>query len=386
VQFTPHTFLRQVPNALLERFFSRYGEFTGFDWASTKETCIGPVFEVWQGLPEAERRRISGAFRQVHALANSRGTTVLIEAARDHGLEIAPAMRAMKNAHERAFWCFLQHPEVFENARTLLHIAMLPRHSWEKRNGLPKRHLDVTDGVAQELGHSLSAYYLERQGRGDRCKVEYRRRAGSIDSFFAYPADFPDEMMCYDEDGEFARKPWDPAFEVVFSYDGAAGTLELFAQGGRQVRDEMAELFARVVLNHEEKPQPWKRQVYDLEAFKNRSLSFPTDPADQILCVRVKALRLQVHGSPGGRLTFEADGRNPKGSAYRLLDAALNEQNVPFANTTVLEASLQAVFQTAGRRNRSITFKVTASGHDLGDSPEEETLKGYLKRWNIEHE
>ena len=100
---------------------------------------------------------------------------------------------------------FLDHPDVFENARTLEHIEALPRRSWEKRTGLPKQQLEVTAACLAELGSRISDYYFEREGRGENCKVEHRRRASGVDSFFAYPADYSSELLGYDADGESAH-------------------------------------------------------------------------------------------------------------------------------------------------------------------------------------
>jgi hypothetical protein len=88
MQYNPRAFLRQVPNALQARFFSRYEAFSTFDWSRQKETQVEAVFERWQQMPEAERRQVGGVFRQVHFMASSRGTRVLVEAARDRGLEM----------------------------------------------------------------------------------------------------------------------------------------------------------------------------------------------------------------------------------------------------------------------------------------------------------
>src|ERR1022692_2423802 len=88
MQYNPRAFLRQVPNALQARFFSRYEAFSAFDWSRQKETQVEAVFERWQQMPEAERRQVGGVFRQVHFMASSRGTRVLVEAARDRGLEM----------------------------------------------------------------------------------------------------------------------------------------------------------------------------------------------------------------------------------------------------------------------------------------------------------
>jgi hypothetical protein len=43
--YNPKSVLRQVPNGILQKYFSRHDEFATFDWASIKETRIDPIFE-----------------------------------------------------------------------------------------------------------------------------------------------------------------------------------------------------------------------------------------------------------------------------------------------------------------------------------------------------
>jgi hypothetical protein len=145
-----------VPNGILQKFFSRHDEFATFDWASIKETRIDPVFETWQRMPEDRRKQVSAVIHRVYALANPRGTAVLVEAASEEGIDIAASVRSMKNAYERAFWFFLEHPKIFDNARTQFHIATLPRRSWEKRNGMPKQAIEINDEVVDALGRGVS--------------------------------------------------------------------------------------------------------------------------------------------------------------------------------------------------------------------------------------
>lgn len=382
--YNPRSFLRQVPNALQARFFSQYDTFSGFDWSHRKETQVEAVFERWQQMPEAERRQIGGVFRQVHVMASSRGTRVLVEAARDRGLEIASDLGARKNAYDRAFWCFLDLPEVFANARTLDHIEGLPRCSWEKRNGLPKKPIEFTDATVSDLGRRISEYYRARDGRGENCKVEYRRRSSGLDSFFAYPADYVEEIMGYDEDGELGQTPWSGAFEVAFNYAGAAGSVELFAEGGRQVRDDLSEIFSQTVLRQDHKPVPLHAEPYDLEIFKNPALAFPADPVDRIVSVRVRTLRVRVHGRIGGQITV--DTGNAQASVYDLIRANFAEDKATLKDVTIVEATLQAQFERPGKRSRSIVFKLSASRCDLGDGVEEQILRRYLKLWGIERD
>ena len=42
-----------------------------------------------------------------------------------------------------------------------------------------------------------------------------------------------------------------PAFEVIFAYNEASGTLDLFVQGDKKIRRAMEALFSRLVLKEE---------------------------------------------------------------------------------------------------------------------------------------
>jgi hypothetical protein len=69
------------------------------------------------------------------------------------------------------------------------------------------------------------------------------------------------------------------------------------AAGGRQVRWDLCKLFLRAVVGQGAALQPAGSTPYRMDVFKNRQLSFPTDPADAI-SMRVQCLRLQVNGLP----------------------------------------------------------------------------------------
>jgi hypothetical protein len=385
--YNPRSVIRHIPNALLARLFEQFPEFSDFDWKELGETQAEPVFERWQALAEPERNRIDMVFRKVHSLADSLGTTVLIEAARDCSREIAAEIGAKENAYERALWCHLEHPTIFEDARTLAHIDGLARNSWEKRKGLPKQPIKVTEALREKLGAAVSAHYRSREGRGHLCTVEHRRREGDLDWFFAYPSDYADEREGYRDDGKFIRESWRPAFEVVFVYDRSAGALELFAKGGKKQRAELSGIFTLGIFGVADESEPWQADTFDLEVFKNPDIKFPTKVADKITLVRVLTLRLQIHRKPGGRLTFEVDPRRKDVTVYDLVSVALNERRARLADCTVLGVTIQAIFQKPNGKDRRIPFKLSAGSKcDLGDSPEELLLRRYLRVWKIERD
>ena len=246
----------------------------------------------------------------------------------------------------------------------------------------PKSQSNLRKRRSLIFGLKISEYYRARDGRGENCKVEYRRRSSGLDSFFAYPADYVDDLMGYNEQGELGRTPWSGAFEVAFIYADAAGSIELFAEGGRQVRDDLSEMFSQTVLRQENKPVHLHVEPFDLEIFKNPALTFPADPVDCLVSVRVKTLRVRVHGRIGGVITV--DTGNAGTSVYELIRANFAEDKAALKDVTIVEVTLQAQFERPGKRSRSVVFKLSATRCDLGDGVEEQILRRYLKPWGIE--
>ncbi|MDR3719103.1 MAG: hypothetical protein P4K98_09895 [Bryobacteraceae bacterium] len=383
--FSLPSFLRRAPNTLLKDFFASYPTFTDFNWDTVSERRVDPVLERFMQLPAAERERVLRIFRRVEALADSEGSQVLIEAARDINEEIAATLATMGSSRERALWTFMNHPRVFENARTLAHIDVLPKRSWETRKVQAVPSFQATDDMNVELGLRIAEFYQAIQGRGERCAVDHWSRDGGVEYFFAYPADYADELIGYDDEGQFERKNYHPAFQIVFAYHPADGTLDIFAQGGGMIRDHLARAFCCTVLGVEQELERWPAPCFDLELFKNRNLTFPTRPEDHISLVRVKALRVQYHTGNGGKVTFEIDGRRRIGSVHDVIADRLSEEHTLLADATVLSVVLQAFIRTSTGRDRSLTFRLTAPSFcDLEDTPEELALRRYLHEWGIE--
>jgi len=384
--FNPQSFFRHVPNALLEQFFSSVPAFAGFDWSSVSERRVEPIYERCNLIPPAECARIFNVFRTVESLANPLGTQVLIEAARDIDVDVAAEIAAQASAHERALWCYLRDKRIFRAARLLGHIDTLPKRSWETLKNLPVKAIEVTPEMLAELGRQFSEFFWTTQKRGERCVIEHRRREGDVDCFFAYPSDYLEERFGYDDDGQFEFQRRRPAFEVIFGYQRRDGTTDTYVQGGQKVRHPLAQIFARVVLGMDHLPEVFAEDPFNLEIFKNPNITFPTSPAHNISLVRVQAMRLQFHGHRAGRITVAiADPRSKEGSVYDVIADKLAEKYARLATVTVLGVTMQAFLRDADGKERVVPFKVSAPATcDLGDSPEEQLLRGYLPEWGIE--
>src|ERR1035438_9089594 len=156
MHYTPRLFLRQVPNGLLQVYFAKRNQLQEIQWDRLTETDVEPIHQALLQLPEADRREIGGHFRAICEMARREFAPWLIRVARESGLDLVSQFRRTSCVHEMAFWTFLNHRTVFEEARTLAHWERLPRRSMEKRDGLPAMTPQITADALEQFGAGLA--------------------------------------------------------------------------------------------------------------------------------------------------------------------------------------------------------------------------------------
>jgi hypothetical protein len=384
--YSPKHFLRQIPKPLLRTFFDRRGELHDIQWAEVGEMDVDPIFEAWQDLPEANRNDVERWFRAVAELATAEGLQTLIEEGQFHGVDLTVCLGQLKGLHEKVFWVYLNHERIFFSAGRLNRADHLNGRYWRRRTDLPAKKPDVSHPTRELVAQAISKYYRDHQGRGEHCKVEVYLRRDKIHYYFAYPADYADTVIIYNDEGGLERQLQKAAFEVIFAYNESTGTLDVFVQGDKKLRRDMEEIFARLVLKESLPENEPERQPYELNGLRHRDFDFPTDPEDGIQEVRVKALRLSIVGPGFGRITFESDARRKRGDIYDLMEKSLNHARMNAEAINVTRAVIDVVFAT-GARQKTVNFFITHPDTcSLKDSPEHLKLKEYLRRWGIASE
>jgi len=66
-------FFRQIPNALLARYFEGRGLFGELDFSAMKEGKADTLFEAWLALPDSQRNTMDAEFRDIFALCYEKG-------------------------------------------------------------------------------------------------------------------------------------------------------------------------------------------------------------------------------------------------------------------------------------------------------------------------
>ena len=77
------SFFRNMPNALLARYFeARGGLFSKLDYSAMKETKPDQLFAAWLDLPEDHRNAMDAEFAEIFEMSCEKGFLAIIDEAR----------------------------------------------------------------------------------------------------------------------------------------------------------------------------------------------------------------------------------------------------------------------------------------------------------------
>ena len=384
--FSIPSFFRQVPNALLGRYFAQQGLMGDLDFASVSETKPEAIFEAWLQLPETERNRIDAEFRVIFDLSCEKGFKAILDEAESHfhgddHSRFVDHLADLPNHYHRAMVTFLDYDQLWNGAVQFCHADSL--RYWRKRKNMGHAPAAVDRTSVRALASSISGYFRRQEGRGNHCVVETHKR-GDRDYFFAYPEDYSQQSVEWVE-GEFGRRPHNPAFEVVFIYSQSEGSLDLYYRGPRPVAEPLQQFFSQDILKLAELPaDPKDERVYDLNPLMQKSFEFAYDVGSGVQSVTVRKLRLSSRVNLGDRITLEADStENPK-AVYELM--ARIDKSEPLDLYYVTQAELVALIdREPGKKPKAVTFRITyPNSCSLKYDDQDLSLREVLGRSGIE--
>jgi hypothetical protein len=361
-QYSTRDFFRQMPNRLLSRYFEAHGALTELDFAAMKETRIEGLFAAWLELPEDRRNEMDAELLEISEMSNEKGFRAILDEAEwqlretpEEHAQFVEKLAALANHYERAMVTFLDHPQFWKGATYFFHADGLSY--WRKRKGFSHQPASVHEEGRQALAASIRDYFHRMEGRGKNCKVETLRR-GELDYFFAYPEDYSQHSIEW-VNGEFGRRPHNPAFEVIYVYSKQDGTLDLNFRGAVKAVEPLQAMFATAILGLPElPPDPDDTRIYDLNPLRERGFPFVYDPASGIQSVVVKKLRLSSKVVKGDRITLEADAAARAEAIYDLLDQVGHAARLRTYHVTLIElAALVAV--KPNEKPKSVMVRIT---------------------------
>ena len=360
--YSTRDFFRQMPNGLLARYFHARGVLGDFDFAAMKETQPDELFAAWLGLPDSQRHEMDAECRDIAELSCEKGCRAIIDEAAWHFANDPEAhgafveqLASLANHFERAMTTFLDHHDFWNGATLFYHADSLAY--WRKRTHLPNVAAAVDDASLRDLAARISMYFHRTEGRGRNCVVEPFRR-GALDYFFAYPEDYSQQSVEW-VDGEFERRPHNPAFEVIYVYSRQEGSLDLNFRGWRKSVEPLQEMFATAILRLPElPPDPKDERVYDLNPLDQQGFEFVYDSGSGIQDVVVKKLRLSSKVTKGDRITLEASAAGNPNAVYDLLAQVGTAVPLHLYHVTQVELSASVITE-ASKRPKKVTIRIT---------------------------
>lgn len=360
--YSTKNFFRQIPNALLGRYFAGRGLFGDLDFAAMKETQPEALFDAWLELPEDRRKPLDAEFQDIFELSCEGGFRAIIDEASwqmqtdpDALTEFIETLSALPNHYHRAMLTYLDHRGCWKGATSFYHADTLSY--WRKRKHMGHQPAVVDDGSIRQLAELIRNYFHHAEGRGNNCVVEPFRR-GDLDYFFTYPEDYSQQSIEW-VDGEFGRRPHNPAFEVVYVYSQKNATLDLNFRGTHKAVEPLQGMFATAILKLDElPPDPKDERVYDLNPLRHKSFSFRYAVGCGIDDVAVKKLRLSSRVNKGDRITLEADTAQDTDAVYTLLDEIGKAVPLHLYNVTQVELAA-SVLVDADKPAKAVTIRIT---------------------------
>jgi hypothetical protein len=164
--YSTRDFFRQIPNALLARYFQARGLFDDFDFAAMNEMQPDVLFAAWLALPVGQRNAMDAEFQEIFEMGCEKGFRAIIDEADWHladgpdaRAEFVEKLSALSNHFERAIVTFLDHHEFWRGATHFYHADSLPY--WRKRKNLPHVPAAV-DEASSRLVNTPSTRHLRR--------------------------------------------------------------------------------------------------------------------------------------------------------------------------------------------------------------------------------
>jgi hypothetical protein len=361
-QYSTINFFRQMPNTLLARYFQGRGLFGDIDFTAMKEGKPDELFQAWLALPDIQRNKMDAEFRDIFEMSCEKGFQAIIDEANWQMREPPDALEAfieklsaLSNHYERAMATFLEHNSFWRGATLFYHADTLPY--WRKRKNLPHKKAAVDEESLQQLAALIRYYFHHTEGRGKNCVVEPLRRGG-LDYYFAYPEDYSQQSIEW-VNGEFDRRPHNPAFEVIYVYSQKEGSLDLNFHGSYKAIEPLQGMFATAILKIDElPPDPRDERIYDLSPLLRKSFNFNYDVGNGIEEVTVKKLRLSSQIKKGDRITLEADASRNSDAVYDLLDRIGKAVPLNMYSLTQVELSALVVVDS-NKPAKRMTIRIT---------------------------
>ena len=319
-------FFQRAPKFWLQRYFDHVGAFGGVAWDSITARNVEPLMQAWLGLDPDLQGQFVEDFSNVKLLATPVGKVQIIDEARHYGKdsEVAAKLADLHDFYECAFWVLLEEPAYWNGAIFYAVADGKSKRYWRRRINLPSLGRDPTPADGAALGQAIADLFRRKEGRGGNCVVHQYRRGtnGDHQYYFAYPQDHRRTAIEYQQ-GQITKRPYAPAFEIVFVHEDERRTLNIWHHGKKERVTDLQVAFAQAVLRQEIQPHSTEDdRTYDLSVFLDPEFRIVPKPELGITHVDMRRMGVRILGAEPCLINIEVgDGVSPHVLYQRLQTA-----------------------------------------------------------------
>ena len=386
MSFSLPSFVKHTPADSLRRYFAQRDLLGDVElaWDGDKYALDTAITRALQDLAPERREAVLIDWEEAQQLCDWVGQRALRELVAD-----GVAFDQMDGPEARALSVLLTDARAFAHALSLAYAAR--RYNGRTWSGYfvsrPEPPSEAQDAI-ERFEAELRDILVGGDASGRKMLIERFERPGAGGPVYQYcifveaPPQTDLEFIA-DQPRRTTRKP---VIEATVCYDPAACTLDIIAQGGKPVREEISEVFADALIGPGVELLPIGKRTFDLEHLRE-PIAFAVDPADGIRQVSVATLRLRDLTSPTGRLTLDAT--NGPADVHVAAQEWFGDANpLRSANWAVEQVKLQILFQPdrAGHKDKKVSIELRApNGSNLKEQIRHHDLisSKYLMRWGL---
>lgn len=259
----------------------------GFVWRDDTE-CTKRLIEAIQTCPDQSvRDRIAAGLHTSAQLSGPSGKQSLFQAVRADSALLLALVGCRSDMH-RAFWLFVHHPLLFEQAGDIeyadQHIPQAQQHDLGVQ--LPVRR--DAESLASFCA-AIKAFYQQEMGCGEVCIAHLMDRTSGTQLLSVHAKDLATQRVEFDG-SELQRRVGSPTIHMILEYSEATGVVRTVLKGGAKYQQMLVDAFAIHLLGvdqvHAERIQ---QPTLDLTVLR-LGFQVPQALQDGFLSVQVKSL------------------------------------------------------------------------------------------------
>lgn len=351
-----------------------------FNWTDDTNTTAA-LIEAIQNWPDpGVRDKIVAGLQVSTQLAHPRGKQAMFQIGSQHGPALIGLIACLSDQH-RAFWLFVHHPALFEQAAEIEYVDSHVQHAQQHDLGtkVPVRRDDASMAAFCE---AIKTFYKLELGCGEVCVAHILDRAQGTQLVTVHAKDLA--MLRLEFEGmTLTRRVGSPNIHMVLEYSELTGVARTIIRGGAKYHDMLAQAFTRHLLGVEVTAMRLKPPTLDLSPLK-LGFQVPQAAEDGFVALQVKSITLM---SPDTQLKaeFTAMASSEHQCVTELIAAKLPRDNPLAHHWLVNAASINLYYAPPPGKQRSpvVTVEVTRRGR-LNLHKYDEKLRAQLERYLVQ--